>query len=43
MSKLSLKLKLGLGFGVLLLILVATGIVAYNSVGQLADDIETRR
>jgi methyl-accepting chemotaxis protein len=37
MNKLSLKIKLGLGFGSLLLILVATGGVAYFSVGRLAE------
>jgi methyl-accepting chemotaxis protein len=37
MSKLTLKMKLGLGFGSLLLILMVLGVVAYDSVGQLAD------
>jgi len=37
MNKLTLKMKLGLGFGSLLLILMVLGVVAYDSVGQLAD------
>jgi methyl-accepting chemotaxis protein len=37
MNKLSLKMKLGLGFGSLLMFLMALGVVAYTSVGQLAD------
>jgi len=37
MNKLSLRMKLGGGFGILLILLVATGFVAYNAVGQLAD------
>ncbi len=36
MDKLSLKTKLGGGFGGLLMIVMAMGIVAYHSVGQLA-------
>ena len=37
MNKLSLKMKLGLGFGSLLIILLAMGLMAYSSVGRLAD------
>ena len=37
MNNASLKMKLGLGFGSLLVFIVAMGVVAYNSVGQLAD------
>ena len=36
MDKLSLKTKLGVGFGGLLVILMAMGLVAYHSVGELA-------
>jgi methyl-accepting chemotaxis protein len=41
MNKLTIKAKLGFGFGSLLVILVVTAVVAYHSVGQLAE-ISTR-